>query len=359
MGYANDEKKRHFLINCAYFGVIILIAWLFLKYVFIWILPFIIGYLIAAIVQPFVRFMHKRLRINRKIAGVVGVLIFLAILCTLGVLLTAKLLSELSAVLRMLPALLTKFAGSYESISNRFTGMINQLPVKLTDQFNSGVKNLSSEFLKLSTITDGVTGYALGTASKLPGVLLDIIVTIVSACFLSSDYPSIRGFFMRQLPEKYQLWAMDIKEFFFTTVARLLRAYLTLMVITFAQLAVWLTAMRVPHSIMIAAIISVVDILPVLGTGTVVIPWAVIELVIGKVNLGLLLILMYATILIVRNVLEPKIVGYHIGLYPLVTLISMFVGLKSFGASGMILFPIIVIIIKHMQDTGKIRLWKT
>lgn len=359
MGSLNEEKKRRFLVDFACFVAIGLIAWFFLKYLFIWILPFIIGYLIAAIVQPFVWLMNKKLKINRKVAGVAAVLIFLAVVCTVGVFLVAKLFTELAAVLHMLPALLMKFAGSYETLSDKFAGMIHKLPIELTDKLSVSLNNLSGEFLKLSTLTDGVTGYALGTASKLPGALLDIIVTIVSACFLSGDYPLIRGFFMRQLPEKYQLWAMDIKNFFFTTVARLIRAYLTLMAITFVELAVWLTALRVPHSIMIAAIISVVDILPVLGTGTVVIPWAVIELVVGKVNFGLLLILMYATILIVRNVLEPKIVGYHIGLYPLVTLISMFVGLKSLGASGMILFPIIVIIIKHMQDTGKIHLWKS
>ncbi|MDR3645587.1 MAG: AI-2E family transporter, partial [Clostridia bacterium] len=131
-----------------------------------------------------------------------------------------------------------------------------------------------------------------------------------------------------------------------------------LMAITFTELCIGLGLMRVSHVVMIAALIAIVDILPILGTGTVLVPWAIIELVVGRQIFGLMLLLLYAIILVVRNILEPKIVGYHIGLYPLVTLIAMYVGLQAFGAVGLFTFPITVIVIKHMHDTGRLRLWK-
>ena len=163
---------------------------------------------------------------------------------------------------------------------------------------------------------------------------------------------------MRQLPEKQQAWATDIKSFIFLTLGRLIQAYATLMLITFLELCIWLTLIGIPHSIMISALIAIVDILPILGTGTVVIPWVVIEFIMGNWHLGMLLLLMYGFILIVRNILEPKIVGHHIGLYPLVTLVSMYVGLKALGAVGMFIFPLTVIILKHLHDSGKVRIWE-
>ncbi|HEX3026964.1 MAG TPA: AI-2E family transporter, partial [Clostridia bacterium] len=104
--------------------------------------------------------------------------------------------------------------------------------------------------------------------------------------------------------------------------------------------------------------IALVDILPVLGTGTVMIPWAIIEMITGDVTMGLSIGVLYGVITLIRNIIEPKLVGYHIGLHPLVTLMAMFIGLSVMGVPGMFLFPITLIILKHMQDTGKIRIWK-
>lgn len=353
-----EEKKRRFLIDFAVVVVVAAIAWFGLKYLLNWLLPFLLGYIVAAIVQPVVYLMHKKLHVNRKFAGVFCAIVFIVLFMGLLTFGLSRLLMELASVLGMIPSMLKQFSGSLDGIHGRLTGIINTLPADLSTQLGNWLENASSQLTNLaSSLTSTATSAAFNTVLKVPGFLLNVIITVVAACFISSDYPQIRGFFMRQLPEKYQEIAMDIKNFFFITIARLLRAYMTLMLITFIQLAVWITLLGVQHSIMIAVMIAVVDILPVLGTGTVVIPWAVIELVIGNPTRGLLLLIMYVTIVILRNILEPKIVGHHIGLYPLVTLVSMYVGLQIFGAVGLFLFPITIIIIKHLHDTGKIKLW--
>lgn len=353
-----NEKKKSFIINFLVILIALLIAWFAFKFLLPWLMPFILGFFIAAIVQPYVRFLHKKVRINRKVAGVIAVLLFIILL---GLLLTVgitKLFSELAAVFEMLPGLFSQFSHSMDGFNDKLLGYMNKFPVKLSSEFNSSINSLSSEFLKLSSLTGSAASFIFDLASKVPGLLLDIIITVVAACFISADYPDIRGFVMRQLPQKYQDILCDIKEFFFMTVARLIRAYLTLMLITFVQLAVGLLIIRVPHAVTIAALIAIVDILPILGTGTVMIPWAVIELFVGNIRMAVCLAALYAFIAIVRHVCEPKIVGYHIGLHPLITLISMFIGLKAMGVAGMFLFPMTVILIKHLQDTGKIKIWK-
>jgi sporulation integral membrane protein YtvI len=353
-----EDKKHRFIINSIYYSIVIIIIWFIIKYLFVWIAPFIFGYFLAVIVQPVVTFMTKTLKINRKAAGIISVVAFIILLSLLLTMGLTRLIYELISVFNMMPHFFSKVISSINAFSDKFTGMFDNLPKDIAHQLGNLFNDFSLQITKLSSFTSGAATFTLKTAAMVPGVVLNIIITIVSACFISCDYPDIRSFMMRQLPEKYQKWAMKIKEFFFKTIASFIRAYLTLMLITFLELCIWLSILRVPHAIMVSALISLVDVLPVLGTGSIVLPWAVFEIITGDIHLGLLLMLMYTFILIIRNILEPKIVGYHIGLYPLCTLIAMFVGFNAFGTVGLFLLPIAIIIIKHMQDSGEIRLWK-
>ena len=131
-----------------------------------------------------------------------------------------------------------------------------------------------------------------------------------------------------------------------------------LMFITFIELSVLFMAVGIDRAVLIAVITSLVDALPVLGVGTVLIPWAVFELLMGNGRLALYLIIIYCAVVIIRSILEPKIVGVHIGLPPVVTLIAAYVGYASVGVAGMILFPIIIILVKEFNDLGYINILK-
>ncbi|MDR3643739.1 MAG: AI-2E family transporter, partial [Clostridia bacterium] len=251
---SREEKKRRFIIDCLFIAIILAVAWFTLKYLLAWVLPFIIGYLIAAIVQPVAWLMHRKLHVGREFAGVFCVVVFVLLFVLLLTFGMSWLLHELASVAGMLPLLLQKFDASLSGITGRLNGMINELPIEISQQVNSAVVNMANELTRLSSLTTGAAAFAWSTVLKVPTVLISLLVTVVSACFISSDYPKIRGFFMRQLPEKYQSWAMDLKEFFFITIARLIRAYLTLMAITFTELCIGLGLMRVSHVVMIAAL---------------------------------------------------------------------------------------------------------
>ena len=353
-----EDKRRRFLINCAYYAVIAVMVWFLVKYVVGWLLPFIIAFCIAALVQPVVFFLHKRLHLNRRLGGVLTVLVFAAVFAALVTFVVSRVVSELMAVSKMAPALFRQLSTAIENIAAGVSGYLNTLPADMSQKLAQSLQSLADEVTRLSTLSSGLMNVIYSVVTRVPTFLLTFIITIVAACFMSMDYTKIRAFVMRQLPDKAQAYVVDIKNYFFVTVFRLLRAYLTLMLITFIELSVGLTLFRIPHSIVVAAIIAIVDILPVLGTGTVMIPWALVELITGHVYLGLCLAALYAIITVVRNILEPKIVGDRIGLYPLITLIAMFVGLKIFGVAGMFLLPITIIIVKHFHDTGVIHLWK-
>jgi len=352
------ENQKFFIVKFVYYVIIFLLIWFVIKYLLGLIMPFIFGYMIAALVQPAAYVLRKRLKINRKAAGIITVFMFILIFGGLLLLLITKAVSEFVAVSSMIPSVFEQLSMAISHLSLNIAQYIDTLPVAFSKQVENSLLSVSAELLKLSSISSGVVSFAMNIVSSVPGLLFEIIITIVSACFISMDYGTIRGFVLRQLPTKYQPWVCDIKEFFFITIAKLIRAYFTLMIITFVELCIGLTLLRVPHSIAVAAIIALVDILPVLGTGSVLIPWIIIEILMGNAFLAVGLLIVFAIIVVVRNIFEPKIVGHHIGLYPLVTLVSMFIGLKMLGVGGMFLFPIVVIIVKHMQDTGKIKLWK-
>lgn len=358
MAHKAEDSKRRFVIDCLYYGILLLFVWAAFTYLFQWIMPFIIAYFIAALVQPVVRLLHVRLRLNRRAAGIICVIFFIVVLGLVLSLCITSIVRELAAVAQLIPALLDQLAVSINHISQSISGYVDSLPVNYSNAIATALENMSNELMKLSTLSDGTVSFIFNVLSKMPGFLLKTVITVVAACFMSMDYGEIRGFVLRQLPPKYQDWVCDIKAFFFNTVAKLIRAYLILMMVTFAELSVGLLIIKIPHAIVVAGVIAIVDFLPVLGTGTIMIPWALIELLLGNYYHAFCLLIIYAIVMVVRNILEPKVVGHHLGLYPLVTLIALFVGLQIFGFAGMILFPIIVIILKHLQDTGRVRLWK-
>ena len=130
-----------------------------------------------------------------------------------------------------------------------------------------------------------------------------------------------------------------------------IKAQLILMTITFTELNIGFLIMKVENSLLLSLLIAVVDALPILGTGTILIPWAIIKLISGDYRLGISLLLLYLIVIIVRQLIEPKIVGKQIGMYPLLTLFAMYTGLQAMGFAGMIVGPIIVLIIKSILES--------
>lgn len=151
---------------------------------------------------------------------------------------------------------------------------------------------------------------------------------------------------------------MLIKEYVVGTLFVCIRSYALIMSITFLELSIGLTVVGVENSIFIAFLIAIFDILPVLGTGGVMIPWIVLEALKMNFSMALALLLVYLFVTVVRNIIEPKIVGAQIGLHPVVTLSSMFVGAQLFGVLGLFGFPICLSLLRYLNENGVIRLFR-
>ena len=164
---------------------------------------------------------------------------------------------------------------------------------------------------------------------------------------------------LRQFDQKTMNIILQIKEYVAGTLFVCIRSYALIMSITFLELALGLTVIGVDRSLLIAFLISVFDVLPVLGTGGIMIPWTILTALQGNYPLSAGLLTVYLIITVIRNIIEPKIVGSQIGLHPVVTLSSMFVGAQLFGVLGLFGFPIGLSLLRHLNDNGTLRVYKT
>ena len=174
---------------------------------------------------------------------------------------------------------------------------------------------------------------------------------------MSCDKDLINKFIAKQLPANWNKWLIRIKNDLLSALIGYIKAQLILMVITFIEVSIGLLIIGIDYAILLGLLISIIDVFPILGTGTVLIPWALFSFISGNYPLGFSLIILYGIVMLVRQLLEPKIVSGQIGLYPLVTLMSMYIGLQVFGIAGMIMGPIMVLIVRNLQKAGLFKLW--
>jgi len=212
---------------------------------------------------------------------------------------------------------------------------------------------------QLSSLSTAVISWAGKTAAAIPSLLFTLILTVLASYLIAMDYPRISCFILAQIPEKWQQILFSSRQFLTGQLFRILKGYLIIMLITFSELAAGLWLLRVDAPIKKAALIAVLDILPLIGTGGVLIPWAIIEFLLGNRFLAVGLGILYGIITVVRTIAEPKIIGDQTGLSPLVTLTAMYVGWKIAGFIGILLAPIITLLLCWLQEQKIIKLWKT
>lgn len=354
------EKRRRFIINIVYIALVLGLAYLVLEYALGWVMPFILGFLVALAFRPLIRLCTEKTKLNKRFCAFVIVL--------LGYILVGVLLWWLGFILfRSIKDFCMNLPTFYAEEISPFFGVANQGLLDFAKWFAPDiadqVENLLSSSLEslqasLVDISTNVLTALAGASTKIPLLLISLIFTILSSLFISMDYDHVMDFIKRQIPEKNREFLQDIRTYLGKTLASYLKAYLILMGITFIELSVGFLALRVRNSFGIAALIAVADAFPILGTGTIVLPWAVISLFQQRYYLALGLLLLYLIVTAVRQFIEPKIIGDQLGLPPIVAILCIYLGFVLFGVLGAILFPVTMNIILCLHRAGKIHIWK-
>lgn len=333
-----NEYKKDFLLNVFYIVTVLALIVLVSKFLLAYILPFLIGICVAFIVQKPAFYLSKRFHTKKQVFAVIlTVLICFVVLVTifLGV---WAIGSRLTGYISKMPEYIRDFQKTVGSIEKSITDNIESLTIAQKNAIKTAFSKTINTFITLAT------GFISDTAANiikgLPGFLISSIVTVVASCYIAKDFDRLKRFAAGLMkPQKVETLS-GIKNVFVKNSIKFIRGYGIISVITFFELSLAFWVLKIKNAVLTAMLISLVDALPVLGVGTVIIPWAIIELLRNNLILGFGLVLTYAVIAVVRNFIEPKIIGNQMGINPIFTLFSMFLGLKIAGIFGTILFPL-------------------
>ncbi len=346
------DKRRTFIVNVAYWAIIAGITYLIFRYLLNLLLPFVIALLVAWLLRPLGRLYRQRAPKLASALIVVTVLLFYLLLGVLAMLLLVDLLTGLAQYLGKLPELYTQtiepglrnLYANAQDLAARFDPSVADVVNMVLPQVISSVGGAVTNF----SVT--AVGKLTGLVTALPSVLISALIAVIASFFTAVSYDSMKAFLQRNLPAKFTETAGYAIRSFRNIIRQYGKSYLLVMLITFGELTLGLLIIGVRRAILLAALIAIFDIFPVVGAGAILLPWAVISLIQGKTLQALGLLILYVVILVVRQFLEPKVVGKQVGLPPLVTLACMFVGTSLFGAWGLFGLPIGAAILVNLNN---------
>lgn len=350
----NINKQKIFIIKFLYFILILGIIFFIFKYALPVLFPFLVAFSISIILRHPVDFISKHLKINRKFVGVLLLLLLYGSISFVFIFFGTKLFRYIGELFQKLPEIYTtNIEPALNIIIYKIQDIIPELNVVLD------LENISKYIMNIiNSISLSAVNLIASIATKIPSFLVKFIFAIIASFLCTLDYYKVTGFIMRQFPERVQEIIINVKQNIFGTILKFIKAYSILMFVTFIQLSIGLTIFNIPNAITLAVIFSMLDVLPAIGVGGLLIPWSIIEFIKGNYDLAIGLLVIYGIISIVRSILEPKVIGKQIGLNPLITLTSMFLGAEILGFFGIFIFPIIATIIKYLNDSGTLKLFK-
>ncbi len=378
------EKRRETLINVAYFALLAGAFYLFMRFAFWTLSPFIFAFFISMLLQKPICTIAKRTPLKKPFLAFIAVMLLAFIFVGLLTLIGTSIYNEIKGIIAKLSQTFESIPDFIQKTELWIIGLLEPLPDSIENSAADSVSSLSQKLLTayynqdFSVLTSGRSSEmnfdvsallaplsgVISTAGKVPAFLISIVVFFIATFFMTADYDRIVFFIKRQLPEGRKDALSKTKALTLSTLGKMIKAYFLIICITFTELLIGLSALDLfgiysgRYKVVISLCIAIVDIFPILGSGTVLIPWGIISLFFGNYALGIGLLILYVIITVLRQYIEPKLVAGQLGLPPTATLISMYLGLKLFGVFGIFLLPLTITILKVLNDDGVIHLWR-
>lgn len=345
--------EHRFLTLLLYIALCCAAIFVLFKFLLPVLLPFLIGFLLSQLAEPVVKLLEKRWKLPRGGASALVMSALFLLLSLILYLLFQTAATELTRLSTRLPTLLENLRDPLSSIKEWLLTLADKVPDGLGLALRAWVEKLfSSTSTLLERASDLIFSLASGVVGKVPGIFLFLVTTVVASFMISAERQSVLVWFQNRLPDVWKTKLQDLGGHLKKALGGWLRAEVRLMGITFAIICVGLFVLGIEFPLMLGAIIAVVDALPVLGTGTILIPWGLWNLLQHNTVMGAGLLILYGLAAATRTSLEPRMVGKQIGLNPLLALLSMYAGFKLFGLSGMILLPIAAILARQLWVYG-------
>ena len=356
------QKYLKILIKLTIVVMVLLIFYLLIDYMFpmlgtlliklpVLLMPFIIALVIAVLIEPLVVFLETKIRFNRGWAVVISLVIAVGGFFYIVSLLIVSMINELSSLYPKLSSFSENTIQQIIARASEFRLFYLQmdLPANVQSTLQDNLQNIIT---LLRTFTESVVNTMIQIMAALPSIFIFILIAVVATFFIIKDRALIRNFVFEFIPSAAHSQTRDIIAHLFNALAGFFKAYSILISLTAIITIIGLKIMGNEYYLTIGILTGLLDILPIVGPGTIFVPWIIWELVTGHTPMGLGLLVLYGTTSIVRQFAEPKILGDNIGLHPLVTVMSLYVGLKLGGIAGMIAGPVLMVIIIACYRAG-------
>lgn len=328
------------------------VTFILIRYLFFPLLPFLIAWGVAFLIRPLAVFMSKKLKLPKKLTGAtlaaITILFGLSAVVGLGIWGVSaawRFLSDFASDERLFE-LLDRIADPIGSIFGDGEGAA-RLEEYLGDTLKGAINSLLSALVNILT----------AALTRVPGVMLFILVTLIAAIYFAIDLERINSFVRRILPKRVGNALVRLKNSFLHVGVQYIRSYLILMSITFVVMLVGLLIMRVKNALIVALVISFLDLLPIIGVGTVLVPWSIFQFALGSPTRAVGIIILLIVHEIVRQFAEPKIIGKNLGINPILSLILLYVGYSLFGFLGLFVTPLVCILVRlliNKNDSSEI-----
>ena len=347
------KKYGKACVNLIVAAVIILACIFVIPEIMLLFMPFIIGWFLSLLANPLVRFFEEKLKIKRKAGSALVIVSVIAGICVLIYSAGNKLIKELMGLLKTMPDIWNDVEIEFAGFAKKWSTVIDSFPKEIVTQveeIGSAVgKEMSVIVGKLSVPTADAVGHF---AQNIPGIIITFIMTLLSAYFFVAEKDYVTNFFKKFFPVSWREKCILLKKTTIDVIVGYIKAQFKIEIWVYLIVALGLTFLKVRYGYLLAVLIALLDILPVFGTGTILIPWTIFKLLSGDYMYALGLFIIWAVGQVVRQVIQPKMIGDSMGMDPIPTLVLLYVGYKTAGVIGMIVAVPLGILVLAMNEAG-------
>ncbi|MDL2248216.1 sporulation integral membrane protein YtvI, partial [Tyzzerella sp. OttesenSCG-928-J15] len=346
--YATSEKYKAVVDKIIFLTVTVVFLYLFFNVIYMYVAPFVWGFILSMLLAPIMGFITDKTRLPKGWATIVSLLLILAFVGLIFNVLIRRIIREGQGFFEYLPQYVDYFQNALSGIGDKFSGFYDFVPVEQRATFSEIVSDLLTSLT--SAIGPAVSGFSTNFVAKIPNALLSILLAIISSFFFTKDRELIISTIRKITPKRFKKYLSVLKSGIVSGVVGYIKAQGILMSIVAVVCITGLAILGAPYALFLGLIIAIVDALPVFGSGFFYWPWMVFCILTGNYTRAIGLGAIYLLILVIRQTLEPKILGGQIGIHPLVTLMAIYIGLRVFGFFGIFIGPCIAIIIKAVYE---------
>ncbi len=316
-------------------------------------MPLIIAWIIAIIANPLVHFLEKRIKIMRKHGSAIVIVLVIIAISWLLYVVTAALFTQVSSMFETLPGIYENVMDNLQQFASSLHKKYDIIPANIKNLFSDNESKINEYILAaLNSLSTSPVSAVGSVASSIVDTFIMSILTLMIAYFFTAGNDKIKAVVKKCMPESINDSIYIIKNTVFIAIGGYLKACFQIMIVMFIILLLFFVVMKVDYAVPVALITAILDFLPFIGTGTVLMPWAVYSIITGEYLKAVALVMAYLVTMIVRRLLEPKLVGDSIGMSPFLTLISMFIGYRLTGMIGLIIGIPVGMVLKEFYEKG-------